>query len=171
MEFEFGLYGGVIMTTALFHYLHVSNAPVGPRLFTKLTEPGPGDPAIVRLGFDIRQSLAGVALYTYTAMKGLQAVTLAWLNVSGEEMTIQLSHNGRRQVTTADLPVIVAELVTGRPELKHPARALQALAELADEELFVHVVDNDTDEEIPFNGWPIPYDDGGADDYGLQPEA
>lgn len=157
------------MTTALFHYTRANGKPIGPRLFAKLSEPGPGDPAITRLGFDIRQSLAGTDTYTYTAIAGKQPVTLAWLNVTGEEMTIQLSHNGRRQVTTADLPGIVAELVTGRPELKHPARALQTLAELADEELFVHVVDNNPDDEIPFNGWPVPGNEW-ADDYGLQPE-
>lgn len=152
--------------TALFHYLHASNAPVGSRLFVKLTEPGKGDEAITRLGFDIRQRLYELTTYTYTAFDGMRSVTLAWLNVSADGMNISFGCNGRHEITAADLPGIVAKLIDSRPELRHPASALEAVGELQEGELFVHVVDNDPDE-IPFDGRPVPYDDGGADDYGL----
>lgn len=164
MEYANRQNGGDIMT-ALFQYVP-QNKPLSRAFFAKLTDPGQGDLAITRLGFDIRQSLAGTDTYTYTAIDGTRPVTLAWLNVAAGGMNISFGYNGRHEINAADLPGIVAKLVVTRPELRHPARAIEAVGEPPEEEIFVHCVDNNPDE-IPFDGRPVVYESE-ADDYGLE---
>lgn len=103
------------------------NESISRGYFSKITDPGLGNPAITSLGFSLCQNIAGVDTYTYTAMKGRQAITLAWLNVSQTNLTIT-DFAGRREVKSEDLPVIVAGLISSHPELQHPFAAIKSVS-------------------------------------------
>jgi len=128
---------------------------VSQKAFRKITDPGQGDPAITRLGFDIRQSISGWDTYTYTAFDNDRVVELAWLNVSSDKMTITFRRDVKRhEIDASELPGIVAELIAEYPNFGHPRRAVEA----------IDAIGND----ISFDGKP---GDGVDDDsYGLQPE-